>query len=184
MDGRTAGLLVILGGVGIWLAYQYGLLSSAESAAASLEADVVGWQNVNQGPTWVPVLNAAEVQYGLPTNLLARQAFQESSFLSSVIDGTQPSSAGALGIMQMLPQYFSSVAVPTPFTAADVQAQIAQAAQQMASLYSQFGSWALALAAYNAGAGAVEAAGNQIPPYSETQNYVADILADVPAANA
>jgi soluble lytic murein transglycosylase-like protein len=49
----------------------------------------------------------------------------------------------------------------------------------MRSLYLQFGSWSLALAAYNAGPGNVQKYGNTVPPFAETQSYVSSILADV-----
>jgi soluble lytic murein transglycosylase-like protein len=176
-------LLMLLAGVGL---IAYALSSSqgateVESVASDVEAAVQGWQNVNEGPTWVPVINQTETSLGIPANLLARMAFQESSFLPDVIDGTVPSSAGALGILQLEPQYFSTVQVATPFTAADTTAQITQAGQQLVSLYNEFNDWGIAVAAYNAGAGTIQAvlAGSEPMP-SETSNYVADVLADVP----
>lgn len=153
---------------------------SEDLTVAGSTLGLVDWKSAGSGPQWVPVLNQAEQQYGLPADLLARVAYQESSFRESVIRGTTPSPAGALGMMQMLPRYFSSVRAPVPFSDGAVRAQIGQAAQQLSSLYSQFGDWSLALAAYNAGAGNVEKYGG-IPPFAETQNYVAQISADVPA---
>jgi len=141
----------------------------------------MGWANTNEGPTWVPIINSVESQLGIPPNLLARMAFQESSFLPDVIDGTTASSAGALGILQLMPQYFSTVQVPIPFSTSDTQAQIEQAGQQLVALYNQFGDWGDALAGYNAGAGTIQAvlAGTASLP-AETYNYVTEILADVP----
>jgi soluble lytic murein transglycosylase-like protein len=180
---NPAALLLLLAGVGFLV---YALSTSqgqatAESVASDVESAVLGWQNVNEGPTWVPVINQTEVALGIPTNLLARMAYQESSFLPAVITGEQPSSAGALGILQLMPQYFSSVQVPVPFTTADTQAQISQAGQQLVTLYNEFNDWGIAVAAYNAGAGTIQAvlAGTQSMP-SETSTYVADILTDVP----
>lgn len=151
------------------------------------------WQQSANAQKWLPALNAAEDLYGLPRNLLARQAYTESvHFAQDVIDGTRASPAGALGILQLMPQYFDTVQRPTPFTDQDTLDQIDQAAQQMAHLNRQLAPlaastganpWALALAGYNAGAGAVERY-QGIPPYTETQNYVTGILADVPAAQA
>jgi peptidoglycan DL-endopeptidase CwlO len=191
------GLGVLTAAAALWAYSRTQSGQAASSSAADLTANLgtsigedlssmgatlglVDWKNAGAGPTWVPVLNQVEGQYGLPADLLARMAYQESSFRESVIRGTTASTAGALGILQLEPAYFSSVRVPKPFTDADVRAQIGQAAQQMQSLYSQFGDWSLALAAYNAGAGNVEKYGG-IPPFTETQNYVADITADVPA---
>lgn len=133
---------------------------------------------------WTPALAAAEQCYGLPAGLLVRQAQEESSFLSANINGTNPSSAGALGILQLEPAYFASVRAPVPFSDAATSAQIAQAAQEMARLYGLYGSWALALAAYNWGEQNVNnwlGTGGALPP--ETVKYVSDIVADVPAAN-
>lgn len=148
-----------------------------------ITSSVAGWKNTGSGSTWVPVLNTAEQAHGIPTDLLARVAYEESHFREDVIRGTKVSPAGALGLMQMEPAYFTSVRVPIPFTDGDVMTQIDEAATQLASLFASTGSWPLALAAYNAGLGNVQKYGG-IPPFTETQNYVAQILADVPVSSA
>lgn len=181
MKRNTLLLLTLAGAVGYLIyANRQTVVADAQSAGDSIMSDVVGWKNVNQGPVWVPYLNRAEILNGLPTDFLARVAYQESSFRQGVIDGTTASPAGALGIMQMMPAYFDSVRVPIPFTESDIQAQIAQAAAQLLNLHNNLGDWQLTLAAYNAGLGNVEKYGG-IPPFPETQNYVAKITADVPA---
>lgn len=181
---REANLLLLLAGAA--LAYEYyqsytsgDPTSFAANPLSSIMETVTPWKSAGSGPQWVPVLNATEQQFGIPTDLLARVAYQESRFREDVIRGTTASGAGALGMMQMLPQYFSSVNVPRPYTDSDIGAQITQAAQNHVSLYNQLGSWTLALAGYNAGAGNVSKYGG-IPPFPETQNYVAQITADVP----
>jgi soluble lytic murein transglycosylase-like protein len=144
---------------------------------------VNAWEESANGRKWAPALAAAEQKYGLPSGLLSRQAYQESHFIGSVIDGTQPSPAGALGILQLEPAYFASVRVPVPFTDADTAAQIDEAAAEDARLYRALGSWALTLAAYNWGEGNLQnwlANGGTVP--QETQSYVSDITAAVPAA--
>lgn len=140
------------------------------------------WEDSANGQTWASTLAAAEQANGIPSGLLSRIAYQESSFSTNVINGTQPSSAGALGIMQLEPEYFSSVQVPVPFSAADTTAQINQAAALLASLYSQFGNWTNAVAAYNAGAGTIDSvlAGSATLP-TETANYIADINQSLPS---
>ena len=185
---RDANLLLILAGVA--LAYEYyqsatsgDPTSFASNPLSSIMETVTPWKSAGSGPQWVPVLNAAEQQFGIPTDLLARVAYQESRFREDIIRGTKASGAGALGMMQLMPQYFPVVNVPRPYTDADVSNQITAAAQQLSSLYSRFGDWSLALAAYNAGAGNVEKYGG-IPPFTETQNYVAQITADVPVGSA
>lgn len=170
--------VLVAGAIGV-LIWQRQAIGDAVTAATS------GWQNVEQGPVWVPVINTSETQYGIPANLLARMAYQESHFRPDIIDGTTPSSAGALGILQLMPQYFSTVDVPIPFATSDTVAQISQAAQQLQSLYNQFNDWTLAVAGYNAGAGTIKnwLAGSGALP-AETAAYVADIIADVPVTGA
>ncbi|MGH7168694.1 MAG: transglycosylase SLT domain-containing protein [Gemmataceae bacterium] len=134
---------------------------------------------------WGPVIAATEQKYGLPSGLLARQAQQESSYESAIISGSQASSAGALGILQLEPAYFPSVRAPVPFSDAAVTAQIDAAGAEMRRLYDDQGSWVYALAAYNWGEANLNSfASTGSPPIpAETAAYVADITADVPAAN-
>lgn len=80
------------------------------------------------------------------------------------------SPAGAVGIAQIVPKWHPSVNARDPY------ASLNYAANLLAGHYRSFGSWKLALAAYNAGAGAVKKYGG-VPPYAETQNYVQKILA-------
>jgi soluble lytic murein transglycosylase-like protein len=119
---------------------------------------------------------ATEQANGIPTDLLARQGFEESSFLPANIYGGA-NSAGAVGIMQFEPATAAQYGVTN---LDDPTQEIPAAGVYMAALYKQFGSWALALAAYDAGPGNVTNYGG-IPPFPETQNYVAQILADVNA---
>jgi soluble lytic murein transglycosylase-like protein len=149
------------------------------SAMSEAVQSLAGWKSVGNAAQWLPTLNAAEDAAGIPTDLLARIAYEESHFRESIIRGTHPSTAGALGIMQLMPQYFQSVRVAIPFTDSDVASQITEAANFLASLYTRFQSWELAVAAYNAGAGNVQKYGG-VPPFAETQKYVTDIMADVP----
>jgi soluble lytic murein transglycosylase-like protein len=83
------------------------------------------------------------------------------------------SPAGALGIAQFMPGTARSYGLGDPF---DPVAAIDAQAHLMSDLLRQFHSVPLALAAYNAGSGAVAACGC-VPPYPETRAYVARILA-------
>ena len=57
----------------------------------------------------------------------------------------------------------------------DPQQNLEGGARYLRQMYDKFGTWKLALAAYNAGPAAVEDSGG-VPPYDETQNYVLAIL--------
>jgi len=106
-----------------------------------------------------------ESRYRLPTGLLAAVAQTESGGNIAAV-----SPAGAQGLMQLMPSTAQGLGV-NPWD----PAQAVQGAAQLLSGYlSRFGSVPLALAAYNAGPGAVEQYGG-VPPFTETQNYVAKI---------
>jgi peptidoglycan DL-endopeptidase CwlO len=187
---RNQLLWLLLGGAA--LAYWYanrnsssgGITSSVGDSVSnitdSITAAIAGWKNVGSGAQWIPYLNQAEDQYGLPADLLARIAYQESRFRDDIIRGTKVSPAGALGLMQMMPAYFQSVNVPRPYTDTDVVNQIDEAARLMVANFQSTKSWPLAIAAYNAGLGNVKKYAG-IPPFAETQNYVAQVTADVPS---
>lgn len=82
---------------------------------------------------------------------------------------------GALGLMQLMPATAARYGVRNPF---DVAENLAAGAIHLRGLLDRFsGDTALALAAYNAGSGAVLAHGGRIPPYAETQRYVPAVLA-------
>jgi soluble lytic murein transglycosylase-like protein len=187
MSGSRNSWLWVAGGIGaVALLYMSKQTSDVlQSGIEDVQAAVNGWMSVNQGFAWMGVLNNAELQYNIPTDLLARVAYQESRFRQDVIDGTTPSPAGALGIMQLMPQYFSSVNVPRPYQASDTTAQIAQAGALLSQLYAHFGDWGLALAGYNDGQTNIDnylAGAHTLP--QETIDYVSQILADVPLAGA
>ncbi len=148
-------------------------------AEASAEAD--GEQGADQGlPSFVPPqyrrpLLAAAARHGVSSSLLAAQIMAESNFNPNAV-----SPAGAQGIAQFMPATAAAYGLDDPF---DPVAAIDAQARLMAELLHQFGSVELALAAYNAGPGAVSACGC-IPPYPETQAYVARIMALLDGAGA
>ncbi|MGC8625994.1 MAG: NlpC/P60 family protein [Acidimicrobiales bacterium] len=109
---------------------------------------------------------SASASTGVPQSLLAAVAETESANQSSAV-----SNAGAQGLMQLMPSTANSLGI-NPFNPAQA---IPAAANLLSSYYKQFGSWSLALAAYNAGPAAVESSGG-IPPYPETQAYVREVL--------
>jgi peptidoglycan DL-endopeptidase CwlO len=100
--------------------------------------------------------------------MLAAVAQQESGGNTQAV-----SSAGAQGLMQLMPSTAAGIGVD----AFDPNQAITAAARILGRNLTEFGgSVPLALAAYNAGAGAVKQYGG-IPPYSQTQNYVKSITA-------
>ncbi|THK34138.1 lytic transglycosylase domain-containing protein [Ensifer sp. MPMI2T] len=82
------------------------------------------------------------------------------------------SSAGARGLGQLMPGTARDLGVKEPFSA---RQNLEGAATYLTEMLNEFGSLELALAAYNAGPGAVRKYGG-IPPYRETRQYVSDIL--------
>ncbi|HZJ28510.1 MAG TPA: lytic transglycosylase domain-containing protein, partial [Solirubrobacterales bacterium] len=124
-------------------------------------------------PDFVPaeyrgtILRAAS-EWNVSAALLSAQLQAESNFDPNVV-----SSAGAQGIAQFMPGTADSYGLADPF---DPHASIMAQAEMMAELLGQFGSAELALAAYNAGPGAVSPC-NCIPDYPETIAYVQKIAA-------
>ena len=113
----------------------------------------------------------AAATYNLPVDLLKAVAKQESNFQSDVV-----SSSGAVGIMQLMPGTASYLGVTDSY---DPYQNIMGGAKLLAQLSEHYqGNLSLTLAAYNAGSGAVDKYGG-IPPYTETQNFVAKIKASL-----
>lgn len=133
------------------------------------DTSAVGVQSSDPASTYRPLFAAAEAKYGVPAELLEAVAKQESRF-----DPTAVSSAGAQGLMQLMPETARALGVD----AFDPPAAVDGAARLLSQHLRKFDSVPLALAAYNAGPGAVTRH-NGIPPYRETRNYVAKILADL-----
>ena len=120
-----------------------------------------------KGPTaYAALFRAAEVRNNLPAGLLDAVAKNESAYNPNAV-----SPAGARGLMQIMPATARELGVdPMKPTEA-----IDGAARLLAANLRQFKTVELAVAAYNAGAGAVSRYGG-IPPYSETRTYVQRVL--------
>jgi len=134
------------------------LSSSSSPAAPAMEAAPAAYRGL---------FEQAGQRYGVAPGLLAAVAQAESGFNPGAVSG-----AGARGLMQLMPGTARGLGVdPT---------NPAQAVDGAARLLSQnlrtFGSASLALAAYNAGPGAVSQY-HGVPPYAETRSYVTKVLA-------
>jgi len=113
------------------------------------------------------IIQASATKYNLNPELI--------SAVMQVESGGNPNSVsrkGAMGLMQLMPSSASTYGAQNPF---DPEQNIDAGSHELSDLMSEFGgNLDLALAAYNAGAGAVRQYGG-VPPYSETQNYVRKI---------
>lgn len=142
--------------------------TSARVAAGSAAGSSVG-SAVGGATPYAEVINAASSRTGVPADLIAAVAKQESGFNASAV-----SRAGAEGVMQLMPATAKGLGVTDPLDAAQ---SINGGATYLASLLKRFGGdTTLAVAAYNAGPGAVLKYGG-VPPYAETQKYVRNVLA-------
>ena len=124
----------------------------------------------------VAAMHEAEARYGIPVDLVVRLAWQESRFKADAYNV----GSGATGIMQIVPRWHPGVDAWEPFASIDY------GARYLAQLARQFGTWELALKAYNWGPGNVQAwlrGGASAPSEPlETQNYSSQILADLAEA--
>jgi hypothetical protein len=168
-----------------WEPWHFGFGSNPRDVPAQYGAgsrDVKGGSYVGTSglPSWVPakyqqmIVQAAQ-RYNVQPVLIAAQLKAESDFNPNAV-----SPAGAQGIAQFMPGTGRSMGLTNPF---DPRASIMAQAKLMSQLIKQFGSIPKALAAYNAGPGAVQKYGG-IPPFSETQAYVARIIGLMKGAGA
>lgn len=114
------------------------------------------------------LIDAAANKYGVDPKLVRALVKQESGF-----NPDAKSHAGALGLMQLMPETARSLGVNDPM---DPVQNVEGGVKYFKSMLDRFhGNKILALAAYNAGPNAVSKY-NGVPPYKETQNYVKSIL--------
>jgi soluble lytic murein transglycosylase-like protein len=131
--------------------------TSANSEAGSAEASA-----------YEPLIGQAAARNGLDPAVLHGLIQQESGF-----DPSATSSAGATGLTQLMPGTAATLGVANPQNPAE---SIEGGARYLGQLMAEFGgNTEEALAAYNAGPGAVQQYGG-VPPYAETQSYVSKVL--------
>lgn len=126
----------------------------------------VTFQAVDADTPYASLFNQAGERHGVSPTLLASVAQVESAF-----DPMAVSAAGAGGLMQFMPATAAEMGVD-PF---DPVSAIDGAARYLARDIARFGRVDFAVAAYNAGPGAV-AEHNGVPPFTETQQYVRKVL--------
>ncbi|WP_245766266.1 lytic transglycosylase domain-containing protein [Sulfitobacter brevis] len=111
---------------------------------------------------YLELAREAANRHGIPADLFLRLIQQESGWNAGA-----KSHRGAMGLTQLMPGTARGLGVD----AYDPTQNIEGGARYLKQQYRAFGSWRLALAAYNAGPGAVKKYGG-VPPYAETRNYV------------
>ncbi|RYE66484.1 MAG: lytic transglycosylase domain-containing protein, partial [Oxalobacteraceae bacterium] len=135
-----------------------GSAASARSASA-----VVGSSAMDE-----IALSAAQ-SAGVDPHLVKAVAWAESAFRADAV-----SHKGAIGVMQLMPSTASQYGVDDPYNAAQSLRGGARLLRDLLQRYS--GEVPLALAAYNAGPGAVDRAGRSVPNYPETRAYIGRVL--------
>ena len=121
-------------------------------------------------------IQVAATRFGVDRNLVDAVAWQESRYNPRAL-----STAGAMGVMQLMPGTARQLGVRNPH---DVEQNVVGGTAYLRQQLERFGNNVpLALAAYNAGPGAVIKYGG-IPPYRETQDYVRQIMQRLSATSA
>jgi hypothetical protein len=124
---------------------------------------------------WGNAARKAAATNGVPEQIFMSLVQHESGWQPQIV-----SPAGARGLTQLMPGTASSLGVSDAF---DPVQNLNGGARYLKQQYDRFGDWRLALAAYNAGPGAVEKYGG-VPPYRETRHYVQNIMAGYTPASA
>lgn len=138
--------------------------NTAASASVKLEAS-----GLSCSAQLDAIFDEASSKYGVDAKFLKAIAKCESDFSTECT-----SRSGAMGIMQLMPQTAASLGVTNAY---DPYQNIMGGARYISEKLAQYnGDKSLALAAYNAGSGNVAKYGG-IPPFKETQNYVAKVMA-------
>ena len=117
--------------------------------------------------TYKELAEKYSAQYGVPLELVLSVMSQESQGKTNAV-----SPKGASGLMQLMPETAKGLGVTDIF---DVEQNVEAGVKYLGQQLQEFGTTELALAAYNAGPGAVRKY-NGIPPFAETQKYVSNII--------
>jgi Transglycosylase SLT domain len=156
-----------------------GLAASASQAVATAPAKLLAYFEVSPGYKAVKqLLREASATHGIDYELLQALIATESGFNTQAV-----SPKGAVGLMQLIPPTAARYGVKADKHAqvekklTDPKTNIGAGSRYLSDLIKLFpGQIELAIAAYNAGEGAVQRAGNKIPNYPETRNYVKTVM--------
>lgn len=129
--------------------------------ATVIDAALPRWRGSYRGE-FLADAKAAARRHNVPEDLFLRLVQQESGWNPGAV-----SPKGAKGLAQLMPDTARLVGVDID----DPLENLDGGARYLRMMYDKFGSWRLALAAYNAGPQAVEKH-DGVPPYDETKNYV------------
>lgn len=136
-----------------------------DDAKAGVDAPVKRFSGKYKGE-YLEVAKSAARKHGIPEDVFLRLVQQESGWNIGAV-----SVKGATGLAQLMPGTAQHLGVDIN----DPGENLEGGARYLRMMYDRFGTWKLALAAYNAGPMAVEKHGG-VPPYNETKNYVLAIL--------
>ncbi len=141
---------------------------SSTSTSNTYFSNYMDQASLSYGDYLEQIFQKASDTYGVSKDLLKAMAKAESNFQAKAT-----SHCGAMGIMQLMPATASSLGVSDAY---NPEQNIMGGAQYITRLLEKYnGNLSYAIAAYNAGSGNVDKYGG-IPPFHETQNYVAKVL--------
>lgn len=138
-------------------------------------------ENVDYKSVQEPVMSTSRAEIENLIEKYAQKNNLDKDFVKAVIkqesgfNAKAKSHCGAMGLMQLMPQTAMGLGVDNAY---DAEQNIMGGTKYLKNLLTQYnGDKQLALAAYNAGPGAVKRFGG-VPPYNETQNYVKNVIAN------
>ncbi len=168
IQSRVRQLESMISAVGVQKSSSTASLKGQVSFKSFLTGQTAGTSIQDAPQTLQPVIQKYADAYGVDSDLISAIIHQESGYNSNAV-----SKAGAQGLMQLMPSTAKGLGVGNPM---NPEENIAGGVKLFSGLMKKYqGNIALALAAYNAGGGAVDKF-NGIPPYQETQQYVRRIL--------